>query len=522
VVSNATAWIGARTGPFFAWVHIYEPHAPYAPPEDMAKAHPGQLYDAEVATADRCLGKLIEAAQAARPDRLVTAVTSDHGEGLGDHGESTHGLFVYQSTLDVPMVIAGAGVPRGKRTGALARSVDLAPTLLALLGAPGLTGVDGKNLAKGGGAGEAYAETDYPTGFGWAPLRSWRLGDLKLIEAPEVELYDLARDPKEERNLALTRATETARLRAVLKSALAGEVQKDQRRLNSEGEERLRSLGYVAGAAPTPGESTSALDPKAALPLFRDFERAMESEARGDLTTSALLLRALTRSDPGNVAFQRSLGSVLRRSGRAGESARLLTEAQRLTPKDAAIAHDRAMALQEMGRSEQAIEAEERATMLDPGFADAFEHLATLYALRGDFARARDAVDRAIALDGNSAWAWSNRGNIARAQKQTDDAERSYRRAIELSPDVVDAVNGLGVLAVERGDLEEAARRFSRALELAPALDEARLNLAVVESQRGHLERAVALATETAKAARDPALKAKAGAFLRDLGRSGR
>ena len=123
-------------------MHLYGPHAHYAPPKDLAGAHPGRPYDAEVAAADRCLAELVAAARAARPDRLVTAVTSDHGEGLGDHGEATHGLFVYQSTLDVPMVISGTGVPAGRRARELTRSADLAPTLLATLGAEALGGID--------------------------------------------------------------------------------------------------------------------------------------------------------------------------------------------------------------------------------------------------------------------------------------------------------------------------------------------------------------------------------------------
>ena len=517
VVAGARAWIQSQAGPFFAWVHIYEPHAPYAPPPDLAALHPGRPYDAEVAAADRCLGELVAAARAARPEHLVTAVTSDHGEGLGDHGESTHGLFVYQSTLDVPMVISGTGVTAAKRTKDLARSADLAPTVLALLGVPGLGGVDGRDLTVGGGAGESYAESDYPTGFGWAPLRSWRLGDLKLIEAPKVELYDLTQDPGEKRNLAGAEPRDVERLRGVLHAALKSEIRPSARRVSGETEERLRSLGYVAGGAAPAGPGTNALDPKSALPLLRDFERAMESEASWNLKASALILASLVTRDPANLTFRRSLASALRRSSRGGEAVQVLREAEKTAPKDASVLHDLALALGEQGELVQAIEFEDRVIAVDPGFVDAFSHLATLQAVRGDLVKARDAADRAIALDPNNAQAWSNRGNIARGQNQAQEAERSYRRAVELSPDLVDAVNGLGVLAVERGDLDEAARRFEHVLEIARGFDEARLNLAVVESQRGRLDRAIELAAETNRVARDPALRAKAAAFLRDI-----
>ncbi len=517
VVSNARAWIQSQAGPFFAWVHLYEPHAPYAPPPDMAARHPGRPYDAEVATADRCVAELVAAARAARPDHLVAAVTSDHGEGLGDHGESTHGLFVYQSTLEVPMMIAGTGVPSGKREAGLARSADLAPTLLAILGALGLGRVDGRDLTAAGGAEDSYAETDYPTGFGWAALRSWRLGGLKLIETPEVELYDLTHDPREERNLADTQPRDVERLRGGLDAVLKSEIRPSERRVSGETEERLRSLGYVAGGSTAAGHGSNGRDPKSALPLYRDFERAMEREASGDLKSSVLILASLVKLDPGNVTFRRSLASALRRSSRAEEGVRVLREAAKAAPRDAAVLHDLAVALSEQGQFAQAVEFEDRALDIDPKFVDALTHLSTMQALRGDLVKARDAIERAIALDPNNAPVWRDRGNIARGQNQFDEAGRSYERALALDPEQVDALNGLGVLAVEGGRFDEAAQRFERLLKAAPGFDEARLNLAVVESQRGHLERAIALATQTERVARDPGLKARASAFLRGL-----
>ncbi|MBX7185471.1 MAG: sulfatase-like hydrolase/transferase [Vicinamibacteria bacterium] len=517
VVGGARAWIQAQAGPFFAWVHLYEPHAPYAPPADLAAAHPGRPYDAEVAAADRCLSQLVAAAQAARPDSLVAAVTSDHGEGLGDHGEATHGLFLYQSTLAVPMVISGTGVPVGKRTKDLARSADLAPTLLAILGARGLVDVDGRNLGAEGGAGEAYAESDYPAGFGWAPLRSWRLGDLKWIDAPAAELYDLARDPHEERNLATARPQDAERLRGVLRMALRSEVRRDEQRLSREVEERLRSLGYVAGGARRTASAGQAMDPKSALPLFRAFERAMESEAGGDLKSSADILYGLVAKDPGNLTFRRSLASALGRSSRLAETIRVLKEGEKSAPQDPTLLHDLAMALAQQGQIEQAIGFDDRALAIDPTFVEALNHVSALHAGRGELVRAREAIERALTLDPNNPQAWSNRGNILRAQGESDEAGRSYERALGLAPGQVEAMNGLGVLAVEKGRLDEAAQRFERVLEADPRFDEARLNLAVVESQRGRRDLAISLATETLGTTRDPALRARAAAFLRDL-----
>jgi len=519
VVENAIGWIRVQSGPFFAWVHIYEPHAPYAPPPDLATAG-RSAYDAEVAAADRCLGRLVDVAQAARPNRLVTAVISDHGEGLGEHGESTHGLFLYQSTLKVPMIISGAGIEAGRRTGGVTRAADLLPTLLGVLGigAPGK--LDGRNLGNETARREAYAESDYATGFGWAPLRSWRLGSLKFVDAPRVELYDLAADPGENTNLSESRPADVERLRGVLTAALATEVKGAERRAGAETAERLRSLGYVA-AAPRRAEAATLLkDPKDAMPLLRRFEQAMEAEGRADLATSVLVLGELVQADPENLTFHRSLASALRRARRADAALRVLETAERLAPESAEVAHDKALVLHEVGKRVHAIESEKRAIVLDPGFVEAYAHLATLYAAEGVLDLARETVDTAIRLDSNHARAWTNRGNIARAMGQGAEAERSYARAVELKPDLAEALNGSGVLAVEAGQLDRAADLFTRALKLDGALHEARLNLAVVEFQRGRLDQAILLADGTLKDSKDPALRTKARAFLLDVRRA--
>lgn len=516
VVASATRWIEAQRGPFFAWVHFYEPHAPYVPPPDLAGTF-ASAYDAEVAAADRCFGRLNAAAAKARPGRLVTAVASDHGEGLGEHGESTHGLFVYQTTLSVPLVVSGPGVPPGKRARGLTRAADLAPTLLGVLGLPVPGGLDGRDLSREAEAGEAYAESEYGTGFGWAPLRSWRLGDLKLIDAPRAELYDLAADPGETRNLAAARAADVDRLRGVLKTALSNSVSARPLRVSGESEERLRSLGYVAGAAFEGEAGRPMMDPKDAVKLLRRFEEAMAEETRGDLPASIRILRDLVGIDRLNVTFHRSLASALRRNSRPAEAGRVLEAAAKIAPRSAEIAHDQALALADQGRMVQAIESEERALTLDPGYVDALDHLATLQAGRERFDLARTAVDRALALDPNHARAWVNRGNIVRSQGNYPEAERSFRRALELSPELGDALNGLGVMAAEAGRLDEAAGLLDRALAADPRLDEARLNLAVVEVQRGKRGRAIELAERAMRDALDPKLRARARAFLRDL-----
>ena len=210
--AKAVRWLEQerpRDRPFFLWVHFFDPHANYDPPADVAKQFPGDPYSGEIHYADRELGRIFKSLDdAGLLDSTVLAFTADHGDSLGEHGETTHGIFVYDSTVRVPMLLAGPGVPAGRRVDALARTVDLAPTILELLGLPAADGLDGRSLERlwSGREGDdrvAYSEALTPLlNFGWAPLRALRTTSLKVIQAPRPEVYDLARDPEESRNLA--------------------------------------------------------------------------------------------------------------------------------------------------------------------------------------------------------------------------------------------------------------------------------------------------------------------------------
>ena len=514
VVGAAASWVRRQSGPFLAWAHFYEPHAPYDPPSPFRERHPGRPYDGEVAAADACLGRLIALAEEARPERLIVAMLADHGEGMGEHGERTHGLFVYQSTLRVPFVLAGPGVPKGRRRGELVRGVDVTPTLLGLLGVPVPPGLDGRDVLAAGAPADAYAEALYPASFGWAPLRSLRSGPLKLIEAPRPELYDLVSDPHESRDLLAARPADAERLKARLARLREGE--KDgSRRLDAEAAERLQALGYVASSSAS--TSTSQRDPKDAVDLWRLFEDASTAEARGDRATALAAFAELVSRDPGNVAFRRSQASALRRAGRVREAVEALGELVRIAPSDAQAWHERAVALDEAGRRQEALAAEEHAASLDPAAPEAWNHLGILQAgaRRGEAALA--AFARACELDPTNARSWTNRGNALRSLQRAAEAREAYERGAALAPRDPDPLNGLGVLAVQAGDLEAAQSLFGRVLALDPGHAEASLNMAVVEAQRGDTARARTRLRELIASSRDPELRNRAREFLRSL-----
>ncbi len=311
VAGAAISWIREQREPFFAWVHFYDPHAPYDPPSPYAERFAGRPYEGEVAYADACLGQVVAAAEARAPGRLVAAALADHGEGRGDHGERTHGFFVYQPTLRIPFLVAGPGVPKGQRRAGIARTVDVLPTLLRLLGLPAPPRLEGVALLSAAAPREAYAETVMPQTLSWSPLHSLRLGVLKYIEAPRPELYDLDADPGETRNLVEARPREAERLGKALR-AFRGEDHPWATASSEDREtaERLRALGYISGE-PAPTSQGSALkDPKDVLDLYRLFEESLWAESRGDREEALDRLRELVKREPDNLQFRRSLARL--------------------------------------------------------------------------------------------------------------------------------------------------------------------------------------------------------------------
>ena len=515
VAAAAEQWIALQPGSFFAWVHFYEPHAPYEPPSPYREQQGGRPYDGEIATADACLGRVVAAAEARAPGRLVVAATGDHGEALGDHGELTHGFFVYQSTLRVPLVLAGAGVPASRRA-APARAVDVMPTLLARVAAPAPAGLDGGDLLGPTRGAEAYAETQYPETMGWAGLRALRVGALKYIDAPRPELYDLGADPGETRNLVGTRAADAERLKRGLDALRATERAAVATADDPEIAEKLRALGYVAAPAVT--TSGPRRDPKDALESWRLFEDAIWADARGEHAAAAKALHSLVEREPANPAFRQALAAAFRSEGRPAEAAEALRTLETIAPSDPVAWHERAIALDAAGQLDEAMRSERRAIALDPSLPEPHNHLGSLLARGGEPAAALAEFSRATVLDPNNAGAWTNRANALRAMGQAREAAEAYRTASGLAPRDPGPRNGLGVLSIESGDLDRAVALFEEALAIDPRYHEARLNLAVAEVRRGHPAAARAALEAVLRAQPDRETSAKASAFLHDLG----
>ncbi|MBL8138713.1 MAG: sulfatase-like hydrolase/transferase [Acidobacteria bacterium] len=307
-VDEALAW-RRTTGDarMFLWVHLFEPHAPYG---DVASGRPlGDRYDDEIAEADRQVGRLLEGLGAARAETLVV-VTADHGEAFGEHGEIGHSLFVYDTTLRVPLIVQGPRARRGT-VDDLVSLVDVAPTVLDWLGvaAPAMDGrvlaPDGAHQAPLPEGRVVYAETHAPfEDFGWSPLRAVRDGTTKYILAPTPELYDLAADAGETTNLAAARQADAARLKAAIARVAAARVPAAANALTPEARRRLQALGYLGGAGPAPG--TPLADPKDRRALAARLAEVTSGELTGPRLEAALT--AILADDPGNPQAALRLG----------------------------------------------------------------------------------------------------------------------------------------------------------------------------------------------------------------------
>jgi arylsulfatase A-like enzyme/cytochrome c-type biogenesis protein CcmH/NrfG len=456
----------AASRPFFLWVHYYDPHAPYEPPGDLGERFRTAPYDGEVAFTDRQLGRLLHSLdERGHAPRTLLLVTSDHGEGLGEHGEGTHGLFVYDATLKVPWIMAGPGIPAGRVSETVARGIDLLPTLLDYAGLPSRADLEGRSLRPTVDGREmedapAYAESLYPERqFGWAPLFAWRTARFKFIEAPRPELYDLRADPGEKRNAVGEDRDRVEELRRTLAAALATEPSRTPTaEVDPETAERLAALGYLGGGGVSAPGPSGPRDPKDGIRLMPHLNRGM-SVVRTDPALAIREFELVLAEDPGLLLARRSLAVAYASAGRhdlAVRELRRLEKSGHLSAEDGVVLGDN---LRFSGRLEKAARILERTTRENPTFPQPWLSLAEIHV----------------------------------RQKRLDEAAAAYGHVLEIVPDHVEALRGLGDLAILEQKLDEAGRRYARILEVEPSDAGAMTKLGVVRMRTGQPGDAVAL-----------------------------
>jgi arylsulfatase A-like enzyme/Tfp pilus assembly protein PilF len=495
IVRQAIAWLEEQRGAdrIFLFVHLYEPHDPYEPPEPYASQYRDRPYDGEVAYTDALVDRLDQALvrlDLARDTLLV--VTSDHGEGLGEHDETLHGFFVYQTTLAVPLLFRGPGIAPNRRIDETVGLVDLLPTVLDLVGVaiPPELKPAGASLASALGGGPPpppraqYAESLVPLlHFGWSDLRVLRDGRWKYILAPRPELYDLATDPHEQRNLAPAQQTRTAALHGGLAKFL------EQERGSSAGSarqsvpldllERLGALGYVGGSpstTPTPGA-----DPKDKI---ADFRRANTLMREGILALNRNDFRSAVRSFDDLIAggiesFEAHLylARALMRSAQPARAAGHFEQAARRAPllEEAWVGWVEARRMT-AGPSAAIAVAREGLTK-NPRSSQLMMREGEMLRDLGDVDAGLARLHEAVQIDPGNAAAWNALGMTLGGKNRLDEAERAFRTAIARDATDHRYFFNLGLALSRQGRAAEGRQYFEKALELQPGFTPAREEL---------------------------------------------
>ncbi len=462
VMDLAIPWLDSvKQKPFFAWIHLYDPHAPYEPPEPFAARYRGQPYLGEVAYTDQVVGRLVSWLKTAGAwDNTILVLMADHGESLGEHGEKSHTFFVYDAVVHVPFIVRTPWGDRGRNSAQVA-TVDLMPTVLDLVGLEAQESIDGRSLARlvldpaAEAGGLAYSET-YFTRFhyGWQHLRALRDGTWKYIDAPKPELYAIREDPGETKNVfkANSRRAEDLRLAMERMGGSGAQAAPDKSSLDPETLQRLAALGYVGGGP--------KVDPQAVLPDPKDkiglFGRIGEARAlaRGEHYDEAVRkMEAVIAEDAGIIDAHITLGGWLRQLKRTADAMAAYKRALEIQPDNEQALSALAEIYREQGRADAAIEGYRAVLRVDPRSPQIWFQLATLYL---DLGRSRES-------------------------------EATFQEALKHNPKMGAAYNSLAALAFERGNMAEAERLVRRGLELEEDLRSSRFNLARILEGRGDL-----------------------------------
>jgi arylsulfatase A-like enzyme/Tfp pilus assembly protein PilF len=500
----AEKWIGAHAGqPLFFLLHLYEPHAPYDAPEPYRSRF--KPYDAEIANADAIVGRFLEALKRLKIyDRALIVILSDHGEGLGDHGEDEHGIFLYREAIQVPLIVKMPGSARTSRVGETVGLRDVMPAILDELHIALPPAMTSRPLFGGKASSqEVYSETFYPRfHFGWSDLHSLTDGTKHFIDAPRPELYDLRADPAETTNLAgADRRTYFAMKQAImpmLKEAAAAAA------VPPEEAAKLAALGYIGSAGPAvPGEVLP--DPKDKRQTFRDLRSAFSFFRAGDNAAALTAFQKILRENPRMTDVWDVTAKTYWRLGRGNEAIAAAKEGLKTNPGSPVLALTVANFALDAGRIDDARQHAELALRLDP--PRAHEVLARVFLARGDLANAEkearqatsggdraaanvtlarvlkqanryqeslaslDEAARIIATEGKPPFAGLSflRGDLLARLGRNDDAERALKQEIALSPGDARAYQSLIVLLVSEGRGDEATRLVYQLINAAPS-----------------------------------------------------
>ena len=491
-VSHALAWLKrTQKRRFFLWLHLYDPHSPYDPPEPFHTYYRDRPYDGEIAYADHELGRLISwLKQSGVYEQSLIVLLSDHGESLGEHGESEHGFFVYNATIHVPLIVKPA-LHSGFRPHPAAQPVEtiaVAPTLLRLAALHDEIEqqFQAQNLFEPAGKDTpAYSETFYPfSSFGWSPLHSLETSRYHYIDAPRPELFEPDGDPDEARNIAASQPEVVAILRDQLKQLLSktrsqGSSEQSTANLSPDASQKLRALGYVAYRSPVPEVALAKglADPKDKIGEFNSILQAQDDMRAGQFSQGKKLLNEVAATDADMYVIFFLLGETSLREADAKAAVEQFRRCLQLNPNFDEAMTGLARALYSTGNDNESKSWLGKAVAINPQNYKAWYELGSIEG-HSDVAAAVEAYKKTVSIQPNFALGQRDLGILEVRQKQYQDASLHLSQAITLGLDDPHVRNFLGIAYTETGQLALAVRSLQEAIRQDPNLAEAHLNLA--------------------------------------------
>jgi choline-sulfatase len=461
----ARAWLENQKGPWFAFLHFFDPHFPYNPPSPYP-----QTYDGEIAYSDHVVESIVQFLKEKQYiSTTIIVLLSDHGESLGEHGEDNHGVFLYDATLKVPLLIRAPGYPPA-RIRAQVRLVDVSPTIAELAGLKNIAKFSGRSLAtfmKGQSQDlPAYSETYYSNLLmGWAPLHSIRWGQKKWIDAPKAELYDLTRDPKELKNIYTSDSIPAAVRSELQKHSFS--VQPSAESLDSETKEKLASLGYITGGSAK--NVSSGFDPKDGINIWRDIEAAVRFAQLGKWSDSETYFRSVLKKEPENVIAQKFLGNVLKKQGKNEEAIVFFKRALKSDLHQTETRNELAEAFVGTKQYREALEQLALILKTTPHDMRALTLSAWLQSQLSMDSEALNTYTKLSALRSLSEAEALDAAGISLTNRRIPEAEKYFRAAIDVNPKSSPAWKGQGLISASRKEWDSALDAFLKAGDCADA-----------------------------------------------------
>jgi arylsulfatase A-like enzyme/Flp pilus assembly protein TadD len=493
VCDAAAKWWQANEGKKrFLWIHVYDPHAPYRPPEPFATEYASDRYLGEVAYVDETLGRTLTPILSADPNTLLI-VTADHGEARGDHGELTHGLFAYEATLKIPLIVREPGKPVHRVESSYVRHIDIVPTILehagiqkpaALLGAV----LDGKLAPR-----DSYFESlSTALNRGWAPLTGVIHKDEKYIDLPISELYDLPHDPGETKNLRGERRREVAEARNLL-VAMQPEIRAANRSVSAEEEKNFLGLGYISGVASPKTSYTAADDPKNLIALDTKMHDIIDAYENHDVDRALKLAKEVVAERPDMSAGRQLLAFVQQQRENVGDAITNLKAAIATHQETDDMRVQLGLLLTEQGKIDEAVQV--LAPLAGKDNVDALNAYGIALADQGKLDEAVGEFQHVLRLDPNNAPAFQNLGIVATRRDDLQTAMTNLGHALELNPRLPLALNTLGVVYAKQSNYAKAVEMWNQAVDVDPRQYDALFNIGLVEGRAGHMAEAKAALT---------------------------